>query len=232
MKNVFIKIFEFFKENKKMTAILLLFLIVGGIVSGLCLDYWAKTGRMPFTKPDKVCVVIDPGHGGNDVGAINGNRYEKDDNLRLALKVKECLEAKGIDVVLTRTVDINISLADRCEFANSRSADLFVSLHRNSAQTDVGGAEIWIGSDNTYRARSLAKHILNGLEDAGISDNRGVKVGYITDRNKDYHVNKGTNMTSCLVELGFISSEKDNELFDKNIDAYAQAIADAIEEHL
>ncbi len=232
MKVILDKIIEFIKENKKMTAILLVFLTVGGIVSGLCLDYWSKTGRAPFTKPDKVCVVIDPGHGGNDVGAINGGRYEKDDNLRLALRVKECLEEKGIDVILTRTVDINISLENRCEFANSRSADLFVSLHRNSAAADAKGAEIWIGSENSYRARSLAKSILNGLKDAGISENRGVRVGYIGNRNGDYYINKNTDMTSCLVELGFISNETDNELFDKNLDAYAQAIAEAIEQHL
>lgn len=232
MKNIIGKIIGFIKENKKMTAILLLFLVIGGIVSGLCLDYWAKTGRAPFTKPGKVCVVIDPGHGGTDVGALNGDRYEKDDNLRLALKVKECLEKKGIDVALTRTVDIFLSLEDRCEFANSRSADLFVSLHRNSASSEVGGVEIWVGSENSYRARSLAKTILGGLDEAGISDNRGVKTGYIGDKNKDYYVNSHTDMTSCLVELGFISSEEDNRLFDENLDIYAQAIADAIEEHI
>ena len=226
------KFVAFIKDNKKMTAILLLFLVIGGIISGLCIDYWARTGRTPFAKPGKVCVVIDPGHGGSDVGAVNGNRYEKDDNLRLALKVKECLENKGIDVALTRTVDIFISLEDRCKFANSRSAELFVSLHRNSAATDVGGTEIWIESENPYRARSLSKTILGGLDEAGISDDRGVKTGYITDRNKDYYVNSHTNMTSCLVELGFITSETDNKLFDKNLDAYAQAIADAIEAHI
>ncbi len=232
MKKILDKTISFIKENKKMTAILLVFLAVGGIVSGLCLDYWGKTGRAPFSKPSKVCVVIDPGHGGNDPGAVNGTRQEKDDNLRIALKVKECLEEKGIDVVLTRTVDIFLSLEDRCKFANSRSADLFVSLHRNSAESSVGGVEIWVGSDNTYRARSLAKNMLKGLKEAGISDDRGVKVGYIGDRNKDYYVNKNTDMTSCLVELGFITSDEDNELYDKNLDAYAQAIADAIEKHL
>lgn len=232
MKKIFDKIISFVKANKKMVAILLVFLVIGGVVTGLCLDHWTRTGRAPFSKPGKVCVVIDPGHGGNDPGAINGTRQEKDDNLRIALKVKECLEEKGIDVVLTRTVDIFLSLEDRCKFANSRSADLFVSLHRNSAASSVGGVEIWIGSENSYRSRSLAKHILKGLKKAEIAEDRGVKVGYITDINKDYYVNKHTDMTSCLVELGFITSETDNELFDKNLDAYAQAIADAIEKHL
>lgn len=232
MENVLKKVFGFFRENKKMTAILLVFVLIGGIISGLCLGYWAKTGRLPFTKAENLCVVIDPGHGGGDVGATVGGRYEKDDNLRIALKVKECLEEKGIDVVLTRTTDVYLSLEERCEFANSHSADLFVSLHRNSAASEASGVEIWVGSDNTYRARSLAKTMLKGLEKAGVSDNRGVKVGYIGDKNKDYYVNKHTDMTSCLVELGFITNETDNKLFDENLDAYAQAVADAIEKHL
>lgn len=236
MKKVFEKIIAFVKENKKMTAILIVFLIVGGIVSsflsGLCYEHWAKTGRLPFWKPDKICVVIDPGHGGNDVGAVNGGRYEKDDNLRLALKVKECLEEKGIDVILTRSDDTFISLENRCKIANSHSADLYVSLHRNSAKPDAQGVEIWIGSENSYRARSLAKYMLDGLSEAGISQNRGVRVGYISGENKDYYVNKNTDMPSCLVELGFITNNKDNELYDKNIDVYAQVIANAIEEHL
>ena len=92
MKLVFEKIIDFFKENKKMVAILILFLIIGGIITGLCYDYWAKIGVLPFTRLDKICVVIDAGHGGSDKGAINGDRLEKDDNLRLALKVKEYLE--------------------------------------------------------------------------------------------------------------------------------------------
>ena len=76
----------------------------------------------------------------------------------------------------------------------------------------------------------LEMNKMNLFEDAGISKNRGVRVGYITDSSKDYFINKNTKMTSCLVELGFISSDVDNELYDKNTDAYAKAIADAIEE--
>ena len=89
------KFVAFIKDNKKMTAILLLFLVIGGIISGLCLDYWARTGRTPFAKPGKVCVVIYPGHGGSDVGAVGeyivpeiGEKitmYEKTFNLKISL---------------------------------------------------------------------------------------------------------------------------------------------------
>lgn len=229
MKNIFEKVVGFIKENKKMVAILLVFLAIGGIISGFCLDFWSKTGVLPFTRPENICVVIDAGHGGSDNGAVNGGRLEKDDNLRLALKVKECLEEKGMKVVMTRSDDSYPTLEERCQLANSCSADLYVSLHRNSTVSEANGVEIWIGSEDSYGERKLAENMMKLLDDAGISKNRGVKVGYITDSSKDYFINKNTRMTSCLVELGFISSDTDNELYDKNTDAYAKAIADAIE---
>lgn len=223
------RIIEFFAENKRLTAILFAFLLVGTFLSGTYF-YLSDNGGLPLV-PQKVSVVIDPGHGGKDMGASHNGRNEKDDNLLLAQKVAECLEEKGIDYAVTRTLDVYLSLESRCRFANIRSADLFVSLHRNSALSDANGVEIWIGSENSADERRLAQSILDGLEKVGISENRGVKSGYAGEGN-DYYVNKNTKMTSCLVELGFITSEDDNKLYDENIDAYAQAIADAIEKEL
>lgn len=223
------RIIEFFAENKKLTVILFAFLFVGAVLTGA---YFQLSGNGGLNlKPQKVSVVIDAGHGGKDAGAINGDRKEKDDNLKLALKVAECLEEKGIDCAVTRTIDVYLSLENRCRFANIRSADLFVSLHRNSALSDANGVEIWIGSENSADERRFAQNILDELAKVGISENRGVKAGYAGEGN-DYYVNKNTEMTSCLVELGFISNGTDNELYDENIDAYAQAIADAIEKEL
>ncbi len=223
------RIIEFFAENKRLTVILFAFLLVGTFLSGAYF-YLSDNGGLPLV-PQKVSVVIDPGHGGKDMGASHNGRNEKDDNLLLAQKVAECLEEKGIDYAVTRTLDVYLSLESRCRFANIRSADLFVSLHRNSALSDANGVEIWIGSENSADERRLAQSILDGLEKVGISENRGVKSGYAGEGN-DYYVNKNTKMTSCLVELGFITSEDDNKLYDENIDAYAQAIADAIEKEL
>ena len=223
------RIIEFFAENKRLTVILFAFLLVGTFLSGAYF-YLSDNGGLLLV-PQKVSVVIDPGHGGKDMGASHNGRNEKDDNLLLAQKVAECLEEKGIDYAVTRTLDVYLSLESRCRFANIRSADLFVSLHRNSASSDANGVEIWIGSENSAGERRLAQSILDGLEKVGISENRGVKSGYAGEGN-DYYVNKNTKMTSCLVELGFITSEDDNKLYDENIDAYAQAIADAIEKEL
>ena len=177
-----------------------------------------------------VQVVIDPGHGGKDVGALYGERNEKDDNLALALLVNQKLREMNIETAMTRNKDKQVSLENRCKFANLKRADLFVSLHRNSAE-GAKGVEIWISNDSTYEDENLAKNILKALEKAGISLNRGVKSGYARG-DGNYYVNSHTDMPSCLVELGFINNETDNKLFDENIEEYAQAIAEAIAKSL
>ncbi|MBQ7120964.1 MAG: N-acetylmuramoyl-L-alanine amidase [Clostridia bacterium] len=179
-----------------------------------------------FVLNDTVQVVIDAGHGGDDVGAQYNGRYEKDDNLAVALLVAEKLEEKGVEVAMTRDDDTFISLEKRCKIANRRQAELFVSLHRNSAD-GAKGVEIWVSDDSPVKDIELAENILKNLDEAGISQNRGVKAGYARG-DGNYYVNSHSNMPSCLVELGFINSEEDNSLFDKNLDAYAQAIADAV----
>ena len=175
---------------------------------------------------DTAQVIIDAGHGGNDVGAEYNGRYEKNDNLAVALLVAEKLKENGIDVAMTREDDTFISLEKRCRIANRKQAELFVSLHRNSAE-GAKGVEIWVSSDSPEKDVKLAENILKNLDKAGISQNRGVKSGYARG-DGNYYVNSHTYMPSCLVELGFINSEEDNALFDQNLDSYAQAIADAI----
>src|ERR1700722_12482318 len=77
-------------------------------------------------------VVIDPGHGGDDTGAVNGQAVEKRINLGVALKLADLLRAKGTKVVLTRNIDTSIRLDDRAGLANKLKADLFVSIHTNA----------------------------------------------------------------------------------------------------
>lgn len=183
--------------------------------------------------PREAVVCLDPGHGGSDVGAQNGARYEKDDNLALALAVRDALKEKGIKAVLTRKDDEFISLEKRCRFANRRKARLFVSLHRNSAETSsAAGIEAWIAASPSRAEKRLADRLLEELEGVGASKNRGVKKGIIGNSRGNYYVNANTKMTSCLLEVGFISNEGDNELFDESLDSYARAIADAIEANL
>lgn len=176
-------------------------------------------------------VCVDAGHGGKDVGSLANytQRYEKDDNLNIALSVQKYLENSGEDIVvlMTRDTDVFVELDDRCIIANERKADLFVSLHRNSAE-NANGVEVWVHNDEPAADCRLAYNILVGLEKVGISKNKGVRFGYIGQPDANYQVNRETTMPSCLVELGFMDSAEDNALFDKNLDSYAKAIADAI----
>lgn len=202
------------KMNIKLTIIGMIAVIISVIVTGCILG-------------EPVQVIIDPGHGGDDSGAVFNGRNEKDDNLKIALLVKEKLDDMGISAELTRKSDKFISLEKRCKIANSRKAKFFVSLHRNSAE-NAQGVEIWIRDDSPEEDYLLAENILNSLDNAGISQNRGVKAGYARKDGNNYYVNTHTDMPSCLVELGFINNENDNKLFDEKNEEYAQAVAEGI----
>lgn len=178
---------------------------------------------------DNLTVFVDAGHGGNDNGASSkSGRREKDDTLELSLAVRDALEARGVNVVMTRETDAKVPLEDLVKKANGSKADLFISLHRNSSETAVGGVEIWVNKRKPEIDTYMANKILQGLDDVGIQNNRGVKFGLVNKPESDYYVNKYTDMPSCLIELGFITDEKDNQYFDKNLKAYAKAIADGI----
>jgi len=167
-------------------------------------------------------IVLDAGHGGTDPGATSGSRYESNDTLMLAQAARKLLIAQGLTVIMTRTSDTYVSLASRTSMANKAGADLFVSLHRNSySNTTANGTEIWVYTTAGALDEAAAGVVLEQLAAVGIQSNRGIKKG-------NYHVLRESNMTSMLVELGFISNTADNQLFDRNFDAYAQAIAKGI----
>lgn len=184
-----------------------------------------------FRRDEKV-VCIDPGHGGTSSGAANGARLEKDDNLRLSLLVRDILEERGYEVVMTRDDDSDVSLEERCKIANKARASLFVAIHRNASEADARGMEMWVHSSNPTDDRLLAENILSNLESVGISANRGIHSGYREGEDLNYYINRNTKMPSCLAEIGFITSAGDNKDFDENLSAYAKAIADGIESTL
>ena len=182
--------------------------------------------HMPKKSGNTVC--IDAGHGGYDVGATNGERYEKDDNLKVALEVQKYLEKYGVNVVMIRDDDSFLELDERCAKANNAKADMYVSLHRNSYDGDISGVEVWVNNSEPEYDTKLAQNILDDLEKVGISENRGVQYGYVGNSGVNYYINADTVMPSCLVELGFITEDIDNKLFDEHLTEYGQAIADGI----
>ena len=95
----------------------------------------------------KWVIVIDPGHGGKDPGALGSISREKNINLAIALKTGEYLENNldNVKVLYTRNTDVFVELRDRPEFANKNKADLFISIHSNwISKSTIKGAETWI----------------------------------------------------------------------------------------
>lgn len=213
-------------QHRKKAVLCLLCVCLAGICTALTIQFVAGQSR-----PAPILVCLDAGHGGKDSGAQNGSRLEKEDNLRLTLLVRDRLESMGISVFLTRSDDTYLTLEERCKRANRKNCSLFVSLHRNSAESG-SGVEIWVKNTPSDTEWALAESILNGLTNAGISKARGVKSGYAKNADGNYYVNAHTDMPSCLAEIGFITSDTDNQLFDENLDAYADAIAAAIRDTL
>ncbi len=117
----------------------------------LSLSVWADK---PYT------LVLDPGHGGKDAGAVGKTSMEKDLNLKLALKVGELINAQypEVNVVYTRSTDVFIPLQTRADIANKNNADLFMSIHTNSAESKAAhGVETFIlGTDKMEKNLDVA----------------------------------------------------------------------------
>lgn len=105
-------------------------------------------------------IVLDPGHGGEDPGAIGPNgTQEKDINLKIALYLKEMLEDDGYTVFLTRDKDVFMPLAERTKFANDRKADIFISIHCNASPKKTGtdnGFEVYFLSETATDPDAVA----------------------------------------------------------------------------
>ncbi|SFV74934.1 N-acetylmuramoyl-L-alanine amidase [hydrothermal vent metagenome] len=108
-------------------------------------------------------IVIDPGHGGKDPGAIGYRNYhEKDVVLQIGLKLKNILKSRGYKVYMTRQGDYFIKLSKRTQYANRRSADIFISIHANAVSkkqaNDVYGIETYfLAKSRTQRAKNVAE---------------------------------------------------------------------------
>lgn len=167
-------------------------------------------------------IVLDAGHGGVNPGATYNGRQEKDDALALTLAVGNILEANGMDVYYTRTTDIYESPYQKAMEANAVGADYFVSIHRNSSPypNQYTGIESLVYNRYGEAAR-LAENINARLEEVGFV-NQGV------NERPNLVVLNRTQMPSVLVEIGFINTDADNQLFDERFDEIARAIADGI----
>ncbi len=199
-----------------------------------------------------VTIVIDPGHGGHDNGAISATGLqEKDLTLDLAQRLGSLLEKRlGAKVVYTRTKDEFVSLADRVTIANNSRADLMISIHGNSSTyRSVRGLETYYfknsqealslaanaaevrQSDSDDAARSFAadvhRALLHGLSDGDETRNRGLKTA-------PFVVLRDAHMPAVLAEVAFISSRKDAKRLETASfrDKVAKALYQGISNHV
>ena len=186
-------------------------------------------------KSTKETIMIDAGHGGYDVGSIsNFDDYEKDINLDIALLVGKQLKSYGYNVVYTRTSD-SVSwpsdnkkdLQARCNLAQKKNADLFISIHLNSSEYDASGYEIYCDFTNKTTVK-LSNSILTQLDQLDYSTNRG-----LLDTNETpLYVVANNKVDAILIEAGFISDDSDLYYLKNYTNNIAKAIAKGIKKSL
>ena len=196
-----------------------------------------------------VTICLDPGHGGNDSGAVGvNNAYEKDLTLKIAQYCKQELEKYDCNVVMTRTGDTNPSLEDRANYAKSQGAQYLISIHLNSGSGYAVGAEVYYPNTNwrpdiSQNGRNVAQAIQNQLVSLGICD-RGIKFRTI-DTNEypdpfryddgsvaDYYGiirnAKYNGLTGLIIEHCFINSVSDyNNYLNSDAKLQKLGVADA-----
>ncbi|MBO5302736.1 MAG: N-acetylmuramoyl-L-alanine amidase [Lachnospiraceae bacterium] len=185
---------------------------------------WNPFVRGAKTKGDMI-IVLDPGHGGSDPGAVANGLREKDLTLKIATYCKEELEKySGIKIYMTRTGDTYPTLDERVAYATEMKADVFVSFHINSFYTSsASGTEVYYPnanykSDIGAEGKGLAEAVLKKLVELGLK-NRGVKYtdsstytypdGSKADGYAVIRGSKNAGIPGILIEHAFISNPSD-----------------------
>ena len=184
-------------------------------------------------------IVIDPGHGGNDSGAIGPTGVmEKTVTLNIALRLQKLLEAEGATVYMTRSTDTEVSpkganasdieeLQARCDVANNHDADIFISIHNDSFTNGAAkGTTGYYYSRGSAKSRDLADKVRSGVIDQIGTQSRGTQ-------SCNFYVVKHTAMPATLVEVAFISNPEEEKLLNSADGAQkaAQGIADGIADY-
>ncbi|MCK8817129.1 N-acetylmuramoyl-L-alanine amidase family protein [Natroniella sulfidigena] len=166
-------------------------------------------------------VVIDPGHGGTDSGAIGVTGLkEKEVALDIATRVDDLLYQAGINTLMTRRDDSFISLAQRAEIANRFDADLFVSIHSNASYNSwANGLETYAHWDASQDNWALAWYVQDEILQRTDFTDHGLKAA-------NFAVLRRTNLPAILVEAGFLSNPADEELLRSS--QFRQQIAEGV----
>lgn len=175
-------------------------------------------------------VVLDIGHGGSDSGTLGNGLKEKEVNFNQGMALYKLLEADpNIKVYMTRESDVYPTLQFRSALANEINADLFVSIHNNSASSTVSGTEtLYFPSTTDARGKAIAQLVQDAIVNKCGMVNRGIKA------RSDLYVLRTTNMPSILLETGFLSNANDAARINTPsfISTWSKAVYNAIVEGL
>lgn len=190
---------------------------------------------------NKKIVVIDPGHGGFDPGKVGVNDVlEKDINLSISQKLKEKLEAEGIEVLMTRSEDCGLysstdsnkkrtDMQKRVEIINTSNATIAVSIHQNSfSQESSKGAQVFY-HESSEKGKVLGETLQEVIKSEIADGNHRV-----AKSNDSYYMLRKTQCPLVIVECGFLSNYEEAKLLteDEYQDKMATAILDGIKKYL
>lgn len=168
-----------------------------------------------------IVIVIDPGHGGENLGAEYDGYTEKDMTLIVAKAMKEELEKyNNVIVYLTHETDQDMSIKDRAAFAGERNADFLFCLHFNSSvEHNLFGAEVWVPASGEYYAKgySFAQIQMHEFTDFGLYS-RGIKTR-LNDKDENYYgilrYCTGEGVPAALIEHCHLDQEKDKKFYQQ-----------------
>ena len=215
----------------------------GTVVQTPCGGVTVVTAGDPVGQVD---VVIDPGHGGDEAGAVDpvSGLTEAEINLTLAVRARDLLAQRGLSVILTREADYRIPVRRRAELADALNPRAFVSIHHNtpaSRPSETPGTEVYVqnGSEDSRRLGGVLYETM--VEALGQFDvawtarpDAGVLVVLNDEGDDSYGIARHPISTSALLEVAYIGNEPEAALMqtDAYVEATAAAVADGIEQFL
>ncbi|MCX2455601.1 N-acetylmuramoyl-L-alanine amidase [Lacticaseibacillus nasuensis] len=173
-----------------------------GYVAGWVVSVPGATSGKVATSLGEATIVLDPGHGGSDAGALStSGKYEKTYTLLMAKAVGAALSAQGANVVYTRDTDSFVDLEPRAATSRKLKADVFISFHFDSspkANSATGFTSYYYSSG---KSKTLASYLDRGFTNLNLT-NRGIAFG-------NYQVLRDNSQPSVLLEMGYINTDKD-----------------------
>ena len=229
-------------KSVKKKLYLVFAIVIGSLIfnfnSILAKDYM----KINDSYTSKKTIVIDPGHGGVDGGAVSTKgTIEKDINLQISLKLKKKLEEKGIIVLLTREKDEglysdkgrirdkkNEDLQNRCSMKGKVNPSVFISIHLNMfQQSQYYGAQVWYSKEGepAVLAHIIQQNLIRDLDNSNDRREKCAKGAYKLLRCYE-------DVPSILVECGFLSNPNEEERLksDEYQEKIAKSIADSLDE--